>query len=207
MVSQLKKKSVFFISFIFYFLALLQAQDALLLYRSREYEQAIDTCKNEIKRNPKNLDSYVILSWALVGAGKYQEALDWSQKGRQLSIYDPRLIEIQAEALFYLGKNEEALKYFQNYISYAPNGVRQAVVYYFMGEIYLRLSKFRHADMAFSAALQLNSLNSEWWARLGYARERAKENRYSLEAYNRALELNKNLIDAQKGKERLLKNF
>ena len=79
--------------------------------------------------------------------------------------------------------------------------------YYFMGEIYLRMAKYRHADIAFSVAVTLDSFNSLWWVRLGYAREQIKEYRYSLEAYNKALSLNKNLVDAQKGRERVLQRF
>jgi cytochrome c-type biogenesis protein CcmH/NrfG len=46
------------------------------------------------------------------------------------------------------------------------------IAYYYMGEIYLRLGRFGHADIAFSTALQYSSGNAKWWARLGYAREK-----------------------------------
>ena len=76
-----------------------------------------------------------------------------------------------------------------------------------MGELYLRLAKYKHADIALSAAVTLETVNSLWWSRLGYAREQTRDYRYSLEAYNRALTLNKNLTDAQRGKDRVLKKF
>jgi hypothetical protein len=44
---------------------------------------------------------------------------------------------------------------------------------------------------------------ARWWARLGYAREMAEDYRYSLTAYNKALELNSRLSDAIRGKERV----
>ncbi len=178
--------------------------DALELYRQGNYQDSADACLSEIQENAKNLESYVVLGWALLALNRYEDAVSWSTKGRALSNYDPRLIEIQAEAKYYLGSNDDSLKLFQEYISYAPNGSRLAPAYYFMGEIYLRLAKFRHADMSFSAAIQLDANNAQWWTRLGYAREMAKDYRYALEAYNKALALNAALQDAVRGKARVL---
>lgn len=181
--------------------------DALALYREAKYSDSVDVCLAEIQTNPLNVESHVVLCWSLVAAGRYDEAAKWAVKGRTLSNYDPRLIEIQAEANYYLGMNDQSLKLFQEYISYAPNGSRIAPTYYFMGEIYLRLGKFRHADMALSAALQLDGVNPLWWERLGYAREMAKDYRYSLDAYNKAITLNASLQDAIRGRDRVLEQL
>ena len=181
--------------------------DALVLYKNGRYAEAIAVCEAEIKENPNNLNSYVVITWALLASGQYEKTYDMTIDGRKIAQTDPRLIATQAEACFHLGKNSEALKLFQDYISYAPNGVRIPSSYYFMGEIYLRMGKYRHADISFSVAVTLDSFNSLWWVRLGYAREQTKEYSYSLEAYNKALSLNKNLIDAQKGRERVLLRF
>ena len=181
--------------------------DALVLYKNGRYAEAIAVCEAEIKENPNNLNSYVVITWALLASGQYEKTYDMTIDGRKIAQTDPRLIATQAEACFHLGKNSEALKLFQDYISYAPNGVRIPSSYYFMGEIYLRMGKYRHADISFSVAVTLDSFNSLWWVRLGYAREQTKEYSYSLEAYNKALSLNKNLIDAQKGRERVLQRF
>ena len=162
---------------------------------------------NEINKTPHHLDSYVILAWALLADKRYQEAADWIIKGRALSQYDPRLIESHAQALYHLGKNEESIHLFEDYIAYAPNGTKLSDVYYHLGELYLRLAKYRHADIAFSTAVRLDRLNSEWWTRLAYSREQAKEYRAALEAYETALQLNKNSTDAQKGYERVLNRF
>lgn len=178
--------------------------DALVLYRNGQFSQAIEVCLAEIEESPSNVESHVVLCWSLVEAKRYSEANSWAEKGRVLSKYDPRLIQIQAEATYYLGLNENSLRLFQEYISYAPNGSRISTVYFFMGEIYLRLSRFHHADMAFSAAVQLEPLRAQWWIRLGYAREMASAYRYSLEAYKKALSLDASLTDAQRGRDRVL---
>ena len=181
--------------------------DALVLYREGRYKEAASVCFEEIKRMPRNIDSYVVLAWALLADERYQEAADWTVKGRSVSQYDPRLIESHAQALYHLGRNEESLRLFEDYIAYAPNGTKVSGVYYPIGELYLRMAKYRHADIAFSTAIRLEPLNSLWWTRLAYSREQAKEYRAALEAYSSALQLNKNSTDAQKGYERVLHRF
>ena len=181
-----------------------KSDDALVLYREGRYKEAVTVCLNEIERMPRNIDSYVVLTWSLLGDERYQEAADWVVKGRAVSQYDPRLIETHAQALYHLGQNEESLRLFEDYIAYAPNGKKVSGVYYHIGELYLRMAKYRHADIAFSTAIRLEPLNRVWWTRLAYSREQAKEYRAALEAYSSALQLNKNLTDAQKGYERVL---
>ncbi|MEL3906035.1 MAG: tetratricopeptide repeat protein [Treponema sp.] len=184
-----------------------QPEDALVRYREGNYKRAAEICRQEIARTPRNIDSYVVLAWALLADGQYKEAAGWIVQGRAVSQYDPRLIESHAQALYHLGKNEESLRLFEDYIAYAPNGARLGEVYYHIGEIYLRMAKYRHADIALSAAVQLEQLNSMWWTRLAYSREQAREYRHALEAYSTALQLNKNSTDAQKGYERVLRRF
>ncbi len=178
--------------------------DALVLYRQGRYSESIDVCLAEIEENARNLDSYVVLCWSLVKAERYEEAETWAARGRGVSRYDPRLLEIAGEALYYQGKNERALELFQEYIAYAAAGARMTDVYDFMGSIFLRMGKYRHADIAFSTALQYDSLSPERWVQTGYAREMAGEFRYSLDAYDRALSLSPNNRDASRGRDRVI---
>ncbi len=203
----LKYKFLIFFAFAYAALSAQTKPDALLLYKQGRYAQAVAVCEAEIKATPANLDSYVVMAWALLADEHYERTYEISVEGRKLAQTDPRLIVSQAEACYHLGKNEEALKLFQDYIFYAPYGVKLPFSYYFMGDIYLRLEKYKHADIAFSTAVTLDAFNSLWWVKLGYAREQTKDFTHSLEAYNKALSLNKNLIDAQKGRERILKKF
>ena len=91
--------------------------DALVLYREGRYKESASVCLNEIERMPRNIDSYVVLTWALLADERYQEAADWTVKGRAVSQYDPRLIESHAQALYHLGRNEESLHLFEDYIA------------------------------------------------------------------------------------------
>lgn len=190
---------VFFSAFVY----AQQTDDARLLYREGRYAEAVSVCLRELKRNPESIESYAVLTQALLADERYHEAAQWAEKGRAVSQYDPRLIETHGQALYHLGRNEESLRLFEMYIAYAPNGMQVSGAYYHMGELYLRKAQYRHADIAFSTAIRLEPLKSMWWTRLGYAREQAQEYRAALEAYAYALKLNKNSADAQKGYDRV----
>lgn len=177
--------------------------DALVLYQNGKYADAIKVCEGELKVRPGNMDSYSVLGWSLIRLGKYTEALEKAQEAIKISRYDTRIIEIIGEANFYLGKNSEALKWFEEYASLSPGGGRIDSVYFLMGELYIRLGEYSHADISFTTAVYHSPNIARWWARLGYAREMAKDYTYSIEAYDKALELAPSFPDAKRGKERV----
>jgi predicted Zn-dependent protease len=177
--------------------------DALREYRAGNYERAVQICLNELDANSANLESHVVICWSLIRLNRYDEALRYARSGRNISRYDARITEILGEITFYQGRNNEALQYFQEYVSLSPEGQRIDMVYYYMGEIYIRQGKFRHADIALSTAVHWMPGNAAWWARLAYARENAGDLPEALAAYERALFLNSQLIDARRGMERV----
>jgi tetratricopeptide (TPR) repeat protein len=210
---------VLFFAFLLLFwapLAFAQTRpDALVEYRSGNYERAMSICMTEIAANPNNLESHVVLCWTLIRMGRYQDALTYARAGRNISRYDARIIEILGEINYFEGQNNEALQYFQEYINLAPEGQRIDMAYYFSGEIYIRLGRFRHADIALSTAVHWVPGNALWWTRLAYAREsagallnnqsaeRAAELQSAVTAYERALSLNSQLADARRGLDRV----
>jgi tetratricopeptide (TPR) repeat protein len=177
--------------------------DALELYRNGDFQGAVDVCRQELAEAPNRLDAHAILGWSQLKLKRYQEALDSSQKAFAISRYDPRIIEIAGEAYYYLGRRAEAMKHLEEYAAIAPTGGRIDLVYYFMGEIFIQQGKYNNADIALSTALYHSPNIADWWARLGYAREKAGDFRFAMEAYNKALALNPNLVDAQRGKSRV----
>jgi predicted Zn-dependent protease len=120
----------------------------------------------------------------------------------KISRYDPRVIEIMGEVNYYQGRNVEALQNFQEYISLASEGQRIDSVYYFTGEIYIRLGHYRLADIAFSTALHWHPSNADWWLRLAYAKESHGDFSNAFAAYEKALSLNSRLSEARRGLER-----
>ena len=177
--------------------------DALAEYRQGNYLRSIQICREEIGENANNLDSYVVMCWSLIRLGRYEEALRYARIARGLSRYDPRVVEIFGEVHYFQGNNNEALQFFQEYINLAPAGQRIENVYYFIGEIYIRLGKFRHADIALTTAVHWLPGNAEWWVRLAFARENAGDLAEAITAYEKAVELNPQLSDARRGLERV----
>ncbi|MBT3275133.1 MAG: tetratricopeptide repeat protein [Spirochaetales bacterium] len=177
--------------------------DALASYRAGDYERAIEICLEEIEALPRSRDSYAVLGWSLINLQRYEDALTRGNEAYQFAPNDPRIIEILGEANFFLGQNLDALRYFERYAVLADTGDRIDRIYYFMGEIFIRLGEFHHADIAFSTALYHSPNFSSWWGRLGYAREMAKDYANSLEAYDNALALNPNLLEADRGRKRV----
>ena len=200
----MKNPVILFICFLVFTVnSYAQQPDALLEYRLGNYERSVQICRNEIAENPSNLESHVVICWSLIRLGRYEEAMRFARAGRALHRFDPRITEILGEVHYYQGMNNEALQFFQEYVNLAPEGQRIDVVYYFMGEIFIRQGKFRHADIALSTAVHWVPANAAWWVRLAYARENAGDLSSSLEAYERALSLNSQLTDAQRGLDRI----
>ena len=186
--------------------AILNAQnrpDALQEYRSGNFERAVEICKNELAQNPGNIESHVVICWSLISLGRYSEAMPYARSGRVISRYDVRITEILGEISYYQGQNSEALQYFQEYANLAPDGARIETVYYFLGEVYIRLGRFRLADIALTTAVHRLPGNAAWWTRLAYARENAGDLQEAVLAYEKALSLNSQLSDARRGLERV----
>ena len=181
--------------------------DALAMYHQGQYEKAVNVCLTELESSPRNMNSYTVLGWSLISLKRYQEALDYAMQGLKVSRYDHRVVEIAAEANFYLGNNIDSLKYFEEYTVLAPTGDRIGLAYYFMGEIFIRIGEYNHADIAFSTAVYHRPNIARWWARLGYAREMAEDYVFAMDAYDQALKLNPSLSDALRGKDRASKKM
>jgi len=171
------------------------------------YDEAVRICKEEISQNATNMDSYTVLTWALLRQKKYTEVVDWGLRGLKINASDYRVIETLGEAYFYLDNFKESLRYMQKYADAAPQGERVSVAYFFIGEIYRLQQRFRHADIAYTTAVKLEPAMSLWWYRLATVRESAGENPGAVQAYEQALRLNPNYKEALQGLERARKKL
>ncbi|MDC7235532.1 MAG: tetratricopeptide repeat protein [Spirochaetales bacterium] len=185
-----------------------EKKDALKLYRQGNFEESVNICLEELDNYDDSqliprMDSYTVLGWGLIRLGRYDDALKYGEEALGWSRYDVRIIENLGEAHYYLGNHEKGLSYFQQYVSLNPTGDRIGQVYYYMGETYIRLGMYNHADIALSTALYHVPSAARWWSRLGYAREGAENLDTAEEAYNRALVLSPSLQEAKKGLERI----
>ncbi|HWR12439.1 MAG TPA: hypothetical protein VN445_11490 [Rectinemataceae bacterium] len=180
----------------------LPGSEILKLTIAGKHEEARIKAIARIKEGGDDIDAYVSLSWSLVALRKYSEAESYALKGYEIR-KDPRLAQAIGEASYYLGKNDIALAMLREYIATYPEGPRAGLSFYICGELYIRMAQYMHADIAFSTAVQHNPNNPAWWARLGWARENARKILQALDAYEKALTLNPNLVDALEGKKRI----
>ncbi|MBQ4498416.1 MAG: tetratricopeptide repeat protein [Spirochaetaceae bacterium] len=193
------------------------AEDALKLYRTgRDMEQkgltenantyysdAVTVCKNELQLNDKNIESYVVMCWALFRLKKYNEVVDNSVKALKINPNEYRIIENLGETYFYLDRYSESLRNLERYVDAIPNGDRTATAYFFMGEIYRIEGKNHHADIAYSHAVKKEGTIALWWYRLGIAREKAGSIERAKEAYRKALALRPAYKEAEQALNRL----
>ncbi|MFA5851644.1 MAG: tetratricopeptide repeat protein [Spirochaetales bacterium] len=182
--------------------AAMPGSEILKLTTAGKHEEARTRALARIAEIKDDIDAYVSLSWSLVALRRYTEAESWALKGYAIR-KDPRLAEAIGEASYYLGKNDIALAMLQEYIASYPEGPRAGLSFYLCGELYVRMGRYMHADIAFSTAVQHNPGNPSWWVRLGWARENARKPLQALSAYEKALALNPNLVDAIEGKKRI----
>ncbi|MDR1787419.1 MAG: tetratricopeptide repeat protein [Treponema sp.] len=169
----------------------------------RYYADSVRICNDEIAQNRATRDTYTVLCWTLQRQKKYRDVLSWGERGRGLYPDDLRIVEIMGEAYFYLDNYAASLRSMQRYINGLPRGDRAANAFFFSGEIYRLQKKFRKADIAYSAAVNLERSNALWWYRLGLAREGAGENADAAAAFKQAIQLNPNYPEAKDGLARV----
>jgi tetratricopeptide (TPR) repeat protein len=185
--------------------------DALVLYRqgrdletagkqddaNAKYSQSVAICEQELAADPKRLEAYVVKCWSLFRLGRHDDVIATGLAGMKLSA-DPRLSEVMGESYYYLGRLDDCVMSLQKYVDeVGDGGDRGPTAYFFMGEAYLRLKKYEHADMAYSTAVLKDPSLPRWWFRLGNACEALGEWKRAADAYDKALALSPSYSDAQ----------
>ncbi len=183
-------------------------KNALTSWRRGDFEEAVEITLEELETLPsksfiERMDSYTVLCWSLLGLKKYDEVVKYGSEAFEKSSRDWRFVAVLGEAHYYLGNNRESLYFLEKYIELRSSGDKADYMYYLMGNLFLRLEEYNRADVALSMAVYFKPLDAKWWARLGYAREQAKDYQRAKEAYNKALSINSSLVDAERGMKRV----
>jgi len=190
--------------------------DALLLYRQgrdleiaqrqaeaqAKYLASVAVCDEELAADPKRIEAYVVKCWSLFRLGRHDEVIETGSAALKLQ-FDARAAEVMGESYFHLNKMPESLKYLQKYIeAVGDSGDRVSTAYFYMGEVYLRLKKYSHADIAYSTAVAREPSMPRWWFRLGQTCEYLEEWKRAYEAFGKALALNPTYQEALDGQAR-----
>ena len=167
------------------------------------FASSLSTVEKALQSDPSNLDLVSLQCWNLFRLERHKEVVAIAQKVLQ-SAKDFRIMETLAESLYFLDRSEEALQYFANYVELAPpTDDRMSSAYYYVGECYMRLKKYEHADIAFSTAVSMEKNMYYWWYRLGAVKELLSQYKRAYESYGRALELNARFTPAKEGRTRV----
>jgi tetratricopeptide (TPR) repeat protein len=167
------------------------------------YSEAVRICLEEVSRNAATRETYTVITWTLQRQRKYAEVRNWGERGLQVYPDEFRIVETMGEAFFYMDDYEHSLSHMQHYVNALPQGDRASVAFFFIGEIYRLTEKYHHADIAYTAALHLESNVALWWYRLGSVREALGDRRPAFEAYQQALRYNSNYREARNALTRL----
>ncbi|HUW39993.1 MAG TPA: tetratricopeptide repeat protein [Rectinemataceae bacterium] len=161
-----------------------------------KYSQSVAICNRELAQNPNRIESYVVKCWSLLRLGKYSDVISNGQTALKIQ-FDARISEVMGEAYFFLDHMNESLKALQRYVSVVgEGGDRFSSAYFFMGEAYLRLKQYNHADMAYSMAVHVDPGLPRWWYRLGMACESLGDYKRAYSAYAKAVALRPSFQDA-----------
>jgi len=165
-----------------------------------KFAQSVAICDRELAADPTRIEAYVVKGWSLFRMGKHAEVISTGQAGLKVS-FDARIVEVMGESYYHLGRMQDCLRSLQKYIEVVgETGDRGPTAYFYMGEAYLRLKRYSHADIAYSTALRRDSNMPRWWFRLGNACESLGEWKRASDAYAKAISLSpayKDALDAQ----------
>ncbi len=167
------------------------------------FQKSIDACRAELVEKSTNMNSYVVLTWSLLGIGRYAECITECNKALKISPKEYRIIETMGEAKFYNKQYEESITWFEQYVSGAPRADRVPVAYFFIGEAYRILHQWEHADISYSTAIANGGQSPLWFYRLGQVKEKTGDKEGAKAAYNSALRLRPNYPDASAALKRL----
>ncbi|ASQ29299.1 hypothetical protein CDQ96_02660 [Borrelia miyamotoi] len=183
-----------------------EKEDSLLLYRQGKFQEAIRNTQEELKYKPKNLDARSILIWSLIATGEYKRAELESIKGLEINKHDPRIIQALGEAYFFQGQYNNAIKYFQKYISFGSNGTRIVKVYILIADSFYKLERYNEADFAYENALRFLPNNQNILLKLAKSRLNAQNKILAKDTLIKLLTLNPNHLEAKKLLEKIEKS-
>ena len=163
------------------------------------YNEAIRITQDEIARNTATANTYTVMTWAMRRQNRHADVMLWGERGLAVYPNEYSLIETMGQSLFFLGDHTRSLIYMRRYLNLVPIGGQAPVAYFFKGEIYRIRGQFHKADIAYTAAVNLNPGLALWWFRLGSVREAVGDFPYAVEAFQQAVSLNPNQAGANEG--------
>ena len=161
---------------------------ALCLDKLNKIEAAIAEYKVALEMAPEDIGVLKNLAWASYRNNDITDSEKYSLKAAEISPGDARAYRILGLAYFDLGKTDMAEEAFKKAIELNPNS---AYVHNNLGLIYLNKGDFQAAATELEKATSFESPTAYMHNNLGIAYERLNQFNKAQEAYQKALDVNK----------------
>ena len=166
--------------------------------RSGRIDEAIQTYKDELNRNPNDDGIYNSMGQILVSQGKGGPAIEMYQKALAIN---PRSIPAKinyANVLFDVGRPREVVEQLQEVVAIDPSYFELFVV---AATMQLQLKDFAGAEQNCRLALKLNAKSAEAWNNLGVAQCNLGHVREAIISFEQAIQHRPDYEEARKNLE------
>lgn len=162
------------------------------LFKAGKYREAIAKGQELIDADTANISSYSVMGWSYLNLGQWKQALNIAKKSEKISKNNPGIIQILGEAYYELKEYDNAKKYFSKYLDIAPNGTLRGWVYYYLGSMYAKESKWYKAEISYSTAVYLDNDKVQWWMELASIYGKLDKQAQAENVYKKVLALDSN---------------
>jgi len=172
----------------------------LLIQNPSAHEQPLADLQTAVKTDPMFGEAYIELGALLVADGKYQEALAQLNQGEAALPGSALLAMYRAQALIKLGETTEALKQAQ---AANQQDITLLPVYRTLGEAYYANQQYTQSLDALKIYLTYVTDDALAYLLQAQSFEKSGDTASALKAYDRALEIDKNLTEIYKSRAAL----
>src|SRR6185369_10324696 len=155
----------------------------MLEMKMKVTSRAADSFREEVRRNPKNLDAARELGIALSAEGKHTEAIDRLRRLTVRAPSDDRAWYAYGVALASAGRTKEAESPLRKAIALAP---ARAIEHRDLGVVLAQLGRVGDARTEYRRALAVDASDPSIWIDLGNVESRAGRTDSALVAYREA---------------------
>jgi tetratricopeptide (TPR) repeat protein len=162
--------------------------EAKQLYRSEDYQAAIELFSKALLINPYSIDIYCYKAKALAKLSMWNPALDCYNDAIGLASNNPNYYCKKAKLLMKMYHHDEALEYYDLAITINPDKTDS---YYHKGKACIKLNQYDEAIFLFDWALSINPEKAEVYNAKGMALAEVMRYEEAVDAYDLAISFSK----------------
>ena len=175
-------------------------------FAAGQYQESLKALETERQSFPERMDIYVIAGWC------YREMKDWanmeriSAEGLKIQPNDPRALKNIGDAMFWQGKHQQAVQYYDGYLKYKyspKTDTNFTTVYYRMGVSYYVLKQWLKSDICFSLSNRYKPNDYMTLQYLAEVKEKLGEYNKAYALYQQTLKIRPNNQKGLEGVNRL----